>query len=120
MLRGGVADMNAVLGSEAKPLHEARLAAYHALVITQQCEGLYAMPCAAAVLVCGLLLQTRWVTAGNGQRVNRCHTGLSACDTAKKLVPVSREERAEQGRTGRVLPPALGSAGTRRTTRHLA
>ncbi len=33
-----------------KPVYEARLAAYHALVITQQREGLYAMPCAAGVL----------------------------------------------------------------------
>lgn len=31
-----------------KPVYETRLAAYHALVITQQHEGLYAMPCAAA------------------------------------------------------------------------
>ena len=33
-----------------KPVYEARLAAYHALVITQQREGLYAMPCAAGAL----------------------------------------------------------------------
>ncbi|MBS0212745.1 MAG: hypothetical protein JSR26_06115 [Proteobacteria bacterium] len=33
-----------------KPLHEARLAAYHALVMTRQREGLYSMPCAAVVL----------------------------------------------------------------------
>lgn len=31
-----------------KPLHQARLAAYGALVVTQQRAGLYAMPCAAA------------------------------------------------------------------------
>jgi len=33
-----------------KPVHAARLTAYHALVITQQRAGLYAMPCAAVVL----------------------------------------------------------------------
>ena len=33
-----------------KPVYEARLAAYQALVITQQREGLYAMPCAAGAL----------------------------------------------------------------------
>ncbi len=33
-----------------KPVYETRLAAYHALVMTQQHEGLYAMPCAAGAL----------------------------------------------------------------------
>lgn len=33
-----------------KPGPAARLAAYHALVITRQREGLYAMPCAAGAL----------------------------------------------------------------------
>ena len=33
-----------------KPLHQARLAAYGALVITQQRAGLYSMPCAAVAL----------------------------------------------------------------------
>ena len=32
------------------PLHQARLAAYGAFVVTQQCAGLYAMPCAAVAL----------------------------------------------------------------------
>lgn len=32
---------------KGKPEHEARLAAYGALVVTQQRAGLYAMPCAA-------------------------------------------------------------------------
>ena len=35
---------------KGKPEHEARLAAYGALVVTQQRAGLYSMPCAAAVL----------------------------------------------------------------------
>lgn len=35
---------------KGKPEHEARLAAYYALVVTQQRAGLYSMPCAAAVL----------------------------------------------------------------------
>ena len=34
--------------NKGSPLHEARLAAYGALVVTQQRAGLYAMPCAAA------------------------------------------------------------------------
>ena len=34
--------------NKGNPLHEARLAAYGALVVTQQRAGLYAMPCAAA------------------------------------------------------------------------
>jgi hypothetical protein len=33
-----------------KPGPAARLAAYHALVMTQQREGLYAMPCATGAL----------------------------------------------------------------------
>ena len=33
---------------KGNPLHAARLAAYGALVVTQQRAGLYAMPCAAA------------------------------------------------------------------------
>lgn len=32
---------------KGKPEHEARLAAYGALVVTQQRAGLYAMPCSA-------------------------------------------------------------------------
>ena len=36
---------------KGKPVPTARLAAYHALVKTQQREGLYAMPCAAVALV---------------------------------------------------------------------
>ncbi|HET9123073.1 MAG TPA: hypothetical protein VFN52_06215 [Acidiferrobacteraceae bacterium] len=35
---------------KGKPEHEARLAAYGALVVTQQRAGLYSMPCATAVL----------------------------------------------------------------------
>ena len=35
---------------KGKPEHKARLAAYGALVVTQQRAGLYSMPCAAAVL----------------------------------------------------------------------
>jgi hypothetical protein len=35
---------------KGKPEYEARLAAYVALVVTQQRAGLYSMPCAAAVL----------------------------------------------------------------------
>jgi DNA invertase Pin-like site-specific DNA recombinase len=35
---------------KGKPEHEARLAAYGALVVTQQRAGLYSMPCAAVVL----------------------------------------------------------------------
>ena len=35
---------------KGKPEHEARLAAYGALVVAQQRAGLYSMPCAAAVL----------------------------------------------------------------------
>ena len=35
---------------KGNPLHAARLAAYGALVVTQQRAGLYSMPCAAAVL----------------------------------------------------------------------
>ena len=35
---------------KGKPEHEARLAAYGALLVTQQRAGLYSMPCAAAVL----------------------------------------------------------------------
>jgi hypothetical protein len=35
---------------KGKPGPAARLAAYHALVITRQREGLYAMPCAAGTL----------------------------------------------------------------------
>jgi len=34
--------------NKGNPLHEARLVAYGALVVTQQRAGLYAMPCAAA------------------------------------------------------------------------
>lgn len=35
---------------KGEPVHEARLAAYHALVMTRQREGLYSLPCAAVVL----------------------------------------------------------------------
>ena len=68
----------------------------------------------------GMLHQTHRPTIGSDTRVSARQQRPCACATAKKLAQVSREERAEQGRTGRVVPPNPATAGTRRMARNSA
>jgi hypothetical protein len=100
---------------KGKPEHEARLAAYGALVVTQQRAGLYSR-CRARRLCWrdGLLLQAHPTTNGNGTRANHGRKRPCACATAKKLAPISREERAERRATGDVPARPQEPGRTRR------
>ena len=62
------------------------------------------IPCLARRLCWrdGLLLQAHPTKNGNGTRANHGRKRPCACATAKKLAPISREERAERRATGDV------------------
>jgi hypothetical protein len=61
-----------------------------------------------------LLLQARRTTGSGGMRVNHGRGKTCACATAKTLAQVSREDRAEERRTGRVVAPCPPTVGTRK------
>ena len=62
----------------------------------------------------GLLLQASPTTNGNGTRTNHGRKRPCACATAKKLAPISREERAERRATGDVPARPQEPGRTRR------